>query len=177
MKTHVIWLTGVSGAGKTTLGNLLKIEFAKRKKPVEMLDGDIVREFFGNDLGYSRKERIFNIKRIVFCAKLLSDHGINVVVANIAPYYEIRDFIRKKIENYIQIYIKVSLENVKLRDPKGLYKAIVNGQSGPMIGVDDQYDVPRNPHLIIDTNIDEIDTSFKKILAFLESKNILGKES
>src|SRR5437868_13061141 len=92
--SKIIWLTGLSGAGKTTLSELIVQDFKQSNLPVALLDGDVVRAFFEHDLGYERKDRIQNVKRIAFAAHLLALHGTNVIVANIAPYNEVRDFIR-----------------------------------------------------------------------------------
>jgi adenylyl-sulfate kinase len=168
----VIWLTGISGAGKTTLGMMLSERLKAKNKPVEFLDGNIVRDFFENDLGFTRQERILNVKRIAFAAKLLAEHGVNVIVANIAPYYEVRDFIRRHINNYIQIYLKTSLEEVQKRDIHGHYKKYKSGELKNLIGVDDSYDVPRNPDLVIDTTVEEPKQSFEKIMDYLEKTGI-----
>lgn len=172
MKTnHVIWLTGISGSGKSTLGLRLTELFRRCGLPVEFLDGDVVRDFFENDLGYSRPERLLNIRRITFAAKLLSDHGINVVVANIAPYFEARDFIRRKLSRYIQIYCAATLDRVVRSDVKGLYGR--GDTEGPLIGVDDVYDIPRSPDLILHTDTETEDESFMTLQCFLEGKAIL----
>ena len=173
--SKVIWFTGISGAGKTTLAELVKQEFESRKLPIVLLDGDVVRDFFENDLGYSRLDRIQNVKRIAFAANLLALKGINVIVANIAPYYEVRDFIRRKLEDrYIQIFINSSVESVTVRDIKGYYKKIAEGKMDNLIGVDDAYDLPRNPDLVIDTNNSQVSESCQIICRFLkEKKNYL----
>ncbi|MBU0573953.1 MAG: adenylyl-sulfate kinase [Candidatus Margulisbacteria bacterium] len=159
----VIWLTGISGSGKTTLGRLVYEKFKSLCKRVEFLDGDIVRDFFENDLGYSRRERILNVKRIAFAAMLLAKNDVTVIVANIAPYYEVRDFIRKNIPNYIQVYIKASLDSVRKRDVKGLYGNATNN----MVGIDDAYDIPRNPDITVDTDRESVEESLNKILEHL----------
>jgi len=166
--SKIVWLTGISGAGKTTLANSLFEEFKKRQLPVTILDGDKVRDFFEGDLGYSRQERIMNVRRIAFTAHELCQNGVNVIVANIAPYYEVRDFIRRKLSaNYIQIYLKVSLDEVTRRDVKGLYKQFNTGNLENIIGADDGYDVPRNPDLVIQTGNEDAQTSLKKIIDFI----------
>lgn len=169
---YVVWLTGISGAGKTTLGQALKKELEKKYDRIEFLDGDLVRDFFENDLGYTRKERILNIKRIAFAAMLLAKNGINVIVANIAPYYEVRDFIRKHIKNYVQVYLKVSHEEVRKRDAKGFYKRHEKGELKNLIGMDDIYDVPRKPDLVIDTERESIEKALDKILNYLKAKGL-----
>ena len=166
---HVIWLTGISGAGKTTLGKLIKEKLEQENKSVELLDGDMVRRFFEDDLGYTHRDRMFNVKRIAFAAMLLAKNGTNVVVANIAPYYEVRDFIRARIDNYIQIFLNVSLEEVMRRDVHGHYKKYKEGKIKNLIGVDDNYDVPRNPDLVIDTTSETVDESLTKIMHYLET--------
>lgn len=169
----VIWLTGISGSGKTTLGKMLKKKLDKKNESVELIDGDKVREFFEHDLGYTRNDRIMNIKRITFAAKLLAENGTHVIVANIAPYYEVRDFIRKHIKNYIQIYLKASLEGVMKRDVKGHYRKHANVVMKNIIGLDDKYDIPRNPDLIIDTEAESAEQSFEKILNYLEKHKLI----
>ena len=148
---NVIWLTGLSGSGKTTLSLKLQEKLRELSVRTELQDGDEVREFFGADLSYERKDRIANVKRIGFAAHLLSRNGVNVIVANIAPYYEVRDFLRKNIPNYIQIYLKSDLESSLKRASKGYYERLKNGNLRNFIGVDDVYDVPRTPDLTIDT--------------------------
>lgn len=152
-----MWLTGISGAGKTTLAVRLVKDLKARGVDVELLDGDIVRDFFENDLGYSRQERILNIKRIAFAAKLLADHGICAVVANIAPYFEARDFIRRKLPSYSQVYVQVSVDGARRRDVKGHYKNASDGKLSNLIGVDDGYDTPRSPDLILNTETVDAD--------------------
>lgn len=160
----VIWLTGLSGSGKTTLGTLLKKRLEELKLDVEFLDGDIVRDFFEHDLGYRRKERTANVKRIAFAAKLLADHGVTVIVANIAPYYEVRDFIRRKLDSYFQVYVKASLSEVRKRDAKGHYSDFQSGELTDLIGEDDGYDEPRSPDLVVDTEQQDELTSANNIM-------------
>lgn len=169
---YVIWLTGISGSGKTTLGIGIKEYLEKKYSQVEFIDGDIVRGFFENDLGYSRKERILNVKRIAFAAMLVAKNGTNVVVANIAPYYEVRDFIRKHIKNYIQIYLNISLEEVMRRDVKGHYAKYEKGKMDNLIGADDIYDVPRQPDLIVNTGETTSEESLSRIIEFLNGKKL-----
>lgn len=170
---YVIWLTGISGAGKTTLGTkLTKFLVHKAKKQTQFLDGDIVREFFENDLGYTHAERVFNVERIAFTAHMLAQNDVNAVVANIAPYYEVRDFIRRKIPNYIQIYLKASVDKVSQRDVKGHYKKASVGKNKNLIGIDDPYEIPRQPDLVIDTDRESVDESLQKIIALLKAKKV-----
>jgi len=149
--SYVVWLTGLSGSGKSTIANILHKKLSKHTTKVTILDGDIVRDFFDGDLGYTRQERIANIKRIAFVSYILSKYNILVIVANIAPYYEARDFIRRKIKNYIQIYLKADIETCLRRSPKKYYEKFIKGELNNFVGLDEPYDIPRNPHLVVNT--------------------------
>lgn len=168
----VIWLTGISGSGKTTLGRKLKQALENRYPKVEFIDGDLVRDFFKNDLGYSREERFMYVKRIVFAVMLLARNGIPVIVANIAGSYESRDFIREHLDDYIQIYLKTSVEKVMERDVKGHYARYKNGEETCLVGLDEPYDEPRHPNLIVNTEFEAVGESFQKILAYLKTQGI-----
>jgi adenylylsulfate kinase len=168
----VIWLTGISGSGKTTIGIRLQAELEKRYERIEFIDGDIVRNFFENDLGYVRSERIMNVKRIAFAAMLVAKNNTPVIVANIAPYYEVRDFIRKHIPNYIQVYLDSSQEKVVERDVKGHYARFQNFEMENMIGLDDAYDIPRCPDLVVNTDCESVQESLDDVLEMLREKGI-----
>lgn len=168
----IIWLTGLSGAGKTTIGLMLVDVLKNLGIKTYLLDGDVVREFFESDLGYTRSERIFNVRRIAFAADVLSLNDITVVVANMAPYYEVRDFIRRKLgEKYIQIYLATTFEKVKERDVKGLYAKFLNGTMNNLIGADDAYEIPRRPHLTINTAEQTVDESMETLCRYLQLKH------
>ena len=169
----VIWLTGVSGSGKSTIANLLRLKLEPKVNDLHLLDGDEIRDFFEGDLGYSRNERVMNIRRVVFAASLLAEHGILVIVANIAPYFEVRDFIRRKTKNYIQVYVRAPLEEVRRRDVKGFYRKYEKGEIKDIIGVDDQYEEPRSPDLIVNTVKEDPEKSTEKILEMLMKKRII----
>ena len=169
----IIWLTGISGSGKTTLGKQLTKKLEKRYKKVAFIDGDVVRAFFENDLGFTRNDRIMNVKRISFAAALLAQHGTPVVVANIAPYFEVRDFLRRHLNNYHQVYLRTSVEAVIERDVKGHYQKYQKGELTNLIGLDDPYEAPRNPDLILDTDTESQEESFQNLQNFLAHKGIL----
>jgi len=165
---HVIWLTGLSGSGKTTLGLRITEELKRTRKRVAFVDGETARGFFEDKLGFDRQSRIQNVKRIAFAASLLADNNVTVIVANIAPYYEIRDFIRKHIPKYIQVYCKASFEECAARDTKGHYLNASGGKIKNLIGMDQPYDVPRRPDIIVDTVNESVDESVNKILKYLK---------
>ena len=152
----VIWLLGISGTGKTTLAKELKKAFEKVGKKSYIIDGDFIRDFFDRDLGYSKEERIANIKRVLISAKVLEDNGIIPIVANIFPFQFLRDFAREKFNNYIEIYLKRDIENIKNKDFVYSDKNVV--------GVDLEFDEPTNPDLILDTSKKNIQESLKEIL-------------
>ncbi|MCO4756265.1 MAG: adenylyl-sulfate kinase [Bacteriovoracaceae bacterium] len=172
LNNKVIWLTGISGAGKTTIGSALNQKILEAGKSSLFLDGDVVRDFFEGDLGFSRADRIANVRRVGFAAKVAAELNANVVVANIAPYFEVRDFLRKKLASkYVQIYLKTSVEKVMERDVKGLYEKYKNGETKNLVGVDDPYEEPRNPDLILETDKEPLDVSIKRILDFLKENH------
>ena len=146
----VIWLTGLSGAGKTTIAEILFEEFKKQKKPVELLDGDIIRKLFPNT-GFSKEARIEHIKRVAFTASRLEQHGINVIVSLISPFEESREFAKSLCKNFHEIYIATPLEECQRRDPKGLYKKYNEGLIKNLSGVDEIYEAPKNPKATINT--------------------------
>jgi len=169
----VIWFTGLSASGKTTLGTLINKELEKKYGNVEMLDGDVTRHFFENDLGYSEEDRMTSLKRIMFGAALVARNGVPTVVACITPTYEMRDLVRRKISKYVEVYCKASVETVMERDPKGHYAKYKQGELHHLIGMDDKYDIPRHPDVICETGIETVEESFSKIQKFLAEKGIL----
>jgi adenylylsulfate kinase len=162
----VVWLLGVSGSGKTTLAERLKRDFDRKNIKSFIVDGDLIRDFFDRDLGYSKKERVENIKRVMITAFVLEQNGIVPIVANISPYQELRDLAREKFDEYIEIYLKRDIETISNKDE--VY------QGSNVIGVDLKFDIPTNPNLVLDTGSEDIDISFKRILDFLE-KRINGR--
>jgi len=159
----VIWLLGISGAGKTTLGNQLKQYFDKQNIKNCIIDGDIVRDFYDNDLGYSKEDRVSNIKRIMLSTYLLEQNGIVPIVCNISPFEFLRQFARKKFDNYIEIYLKRDIKTVTNKDD--VYKTI------DVVGVDLEFEEPQNSTLIIDTTKLTIDQSLDKIIKVFNANN------
>jgi len=152
----VIWLLGISGSGKTTLAKKLKKQFDKEHKKSYIIDGDLIRDFFDRDLGYSKDDRTANIKRVLICAKVLEENGIIPIVANISPFQELRDFARNKFKNYIEIYLKRDIQTI-------INKDFVYSDTN-VIGVDMEFDEPTNPDLIIDTSKKSINESLNEVL-------------
>ena len=146
----VIWLTGLSGAGKTTIAQILFEELKNQKKPVELLDGDLIRKIFPNT-GFSKEARVEHIKRVAFTASRLEHHGVNVIVSLISPFEESRDFAKSLCTKFHEIYISTPLEECQKRDPKGLYKKYSQGLLKNFAGLDEAYEAPKNPSANINT--------------------------
>jgi len=159
---------GISGVGKTTLGQKLKDRLEAEGHRTYLIDGDLVRDFFDRDLGYSREERIQNIKRILLSAYVLSQNGVTPIVCNIFPIEALRVFARKKIPDFYQIYLKRDLEGCVTNDVKGLYAK--KEKAGPIVGIDVEFEPPTQNDLEIQTGQESPDESFKKLYAFAKSK-------
>jgi adenylylsulfate kinase len=170
------WFTGLSGSGKTTVSNAVAKKI-KEKYPeikLEILDGDEIRENLCKDLGFSKEDRLINIQRIAFLAGKISKHGILVLVPVIAPYKEARDKARSLSENFCEVFVKASIEEVTKRDVKGLYKKAIAGEIKNFTGISDPYEEPENPDLIINTEEEDLETSVEKVLNYLSTNGYLG---
>ncbi|MCU0633616.1 MAG: adenylyl-sulfate kinase [Gemmatimonadaceae bacterium] len=166
----MVWLTGISGAGKSTLAMALADQLRADGHATEVLDGDLVRDFFDHDLGYSREDRTRNVMRIAFAAKLLADHGVIAIVANIAPYREVRARVRAKLPAYTQVYVKVALATARARDVKGLYARHAAGAEQPLVGVDDGYDEPQHPDLVLDTDVLSVHDATERLIDVVRAR-------
>lgn len=164
----VIWLLGISGAGKTTLGLKLKEYFDDQGLKSFILDGDIVRSFFDNDLSYSVDERRQNIKRILLAANVLERNGIIPIVCNISPFEDLRQFARKKLNNYIQIYLKKSLSHAQTDDVKNIYRD--NISKSMIVGIDLEFEHPSNNELVIPVDSEDVEESFSRIKTMLNER-------
>ncbi len=170
-KGIVIWLTGLPCSGKTTISKELEKYFKEKNLPIQRLDGDVVRETISKDLGFSKKDRDINIERLSYVAQMLSENGVNVVSAFVSPYQEVRDFARELCENFVEVYVKCDIEECKRRDVKGMYEKALKGEIKDFTGVDDPYEPPKNPEVVVDTEKEEIEKSVEKIIEFIELKS------
>src|SRR5437870_7951287 len=171
-----IWFTGLSGSGKSTLSEVIEHRLKARGRNVEVLDGDIVRTHLSKGLGFSREDRDTNIKRIAFVASLLTRNGVVCISAAIAPYHEARDWARKEIGNFVEVYVKCPIEVCRQRDVKGLYKLVDEGKIKNFTGVDDPYEEPVHPELIIETDKETVEESVTRIFAKLTELGYLETE-
>jgi adenylylsulfate kinase len=174
-KSPVIWLTGLSGSGKSTIANELSIRFQEEGKLSYILDGDNVRMGLNKDLGFSDDDRKENIRRIAEVSKLLSDAGVIVITAFISPFIQEREEAKKITgeENFIEIFVSASLEVCEERDPKGLYKKARSGEIRMFTGIDSPYESPINPDLTISTHLYDVSECVEQINAYLLSNNII----
>jgi adenylylsulfate kinase len=169
-----LWFTGLSGAGKTTIAEIVERQLRARLGRVEVLDGDIVRTNLSKGLGFSREDRDTNILRIGFVADLLTRNGVGVIVSAISPFKEARDQVRRRIgEDFIEIFVDAPLEVCAERDVKGLYKKAFAGEISQFTGVSDPYEPPTAPELHIKTNEEEPHESARKVIAKLEELGYL----
>lgn len=170
--SFLIWFTGLSGSGKSTIANSLESELLKMNISTYTLDGDNIRKGINNDLTFSPKDRSENIRRIAEVANLFIDAGVVVLGAFVSPYRKDRENIKKivGVDNFIEIYINTSLEECEKRDVKGLYKKARKGEIKNMTGIDAPYEAPINPDIEIKTEILSIDKSVKRILDIIIKK-------
>ena len=171
MSGYTLWFTGLSGAGKSTVAEIVEQRLRERGEPVEVLDGDVVRTNLSKGLGFSKEDRDTNIRRIAFVADLLSKHGVAVITAAISPYRETRDEARELMgDRFIEIYAKASVEECARRDVKGLYEKAFAGEIKEFTGVSDPYEEPLEPEVVLDTENETPDQSADKVLAFIDSR-------
>lgn len=160
----VLWFTGLSGSGKTTIAHEVEEKLLDAGVPVEILDGDVVRENLSKGLGFSEEDRNTNIRRIAFVAHLLQRNGVFVITAAISPYRAIRDEARAMIKDFIEIYADAPLEVCEERDPKGLYKKARAGEIKGFTGIDDPYEAPESPEVVANTDKEDVSQSAQKVI-------------
>lgn len=171
-----IWFTGLSGAGKSTLAEAVAQRLQAQGELVEIMDGDAVRTHLSKGLGFSREDRDTNIKRIAYVCSLLTRNGVICISAAIAPYREARAWAREEIGDFIEVYVKCPLEVCRERDVKGLYKLVDEGKIQHFTGIDDPYEEPENPDLVIETSRQSLAESVETLLAKVRSLGYLQQE-
>ncbi|MGK2931986.1 MAG: adenylyl-sulfate kinase [Solirubrobacterales bacterium] len=173
-KGFTLWFTGLSGAGKTTISELLATELKARGSRLEILDGDIVRENLSKGLGFSKEDRDTNVRRIAFVADLLSRNGTPVITAAISPYKQIRDEAREMMgDRFIEVYIEASVDACAERDVKGLYAKAFSGEIKEFTGVSDPYEAPENPEVTIHTEAESPEESAARLIQYLEERELI----
>lgn len=164
LKGATLWFTGLPSSGKSTIGRILERQFRKWKLKVELLDGDVIRTNLSKGLGFSKEDRDANIKRIGFVCHLLSRNGVLAIAAAISPYREVRDYNRRMIGSFVEVYVKASVEECEKRDVKGLYKKARAGEIKGFTGVDDPYEEPLRPEIVCDTEKESPEESAEKVI-------------
>ena len=165
----VLWFTGLSGSGKSTIATRVNRELERRGVPVEYIDGDALREVFPNT-GFTRAEREEHLRRTGYMASRLAAHGITVVASLVSPYRESREFIRRLCRDFIEIYVATPLDECERRDVKGLYARARRGEIRNFTGIDDPYEVPERPELTLDTRVLSVDQCVSRVLERLENQ-------
>ncbi|MCA9088879.1 MAG: adenylyl-sulfate kinase [Planctomycetaceae bacterium] len=175
-KGCVLWFTGLSGAGKSTIANTVDHKLHAQGKHTYLLDGDNIRMGLNKNLGFSPEDRTENIRRIGEVAKLFSDAGLITSTAFISPYKADRDLVRAMLPEgeFVEILVEASLETCEERDPKGLYKKARAGEIKGFTGIDAPYEAPEKPELVLDSNSKGIDELADEVIAFLEAKGFLA---
>ena len=174
-KSKVLWFTGLSGSGKSTIANATEHLLHEMGLQTYILDGDNIRMGLNKDLGFSAEDRTENIRRITEVSKLFADSGSLVLTAFISPYRSVRDKAREIIgdEDFIEVFVSANLSVCESRDPKGLYKKARAGEIKGFTGIDDPYEEPLSPEIIIETDKHDIDTCAQQIIDYLSDKNII----
>ncbi len=174
-KPCVIWFTGLSGSGKSTIANALERALFERGHHCYLLDGDNVRQGLNGDLGFTDEDRVENIRRIGEAAKLFVDAGLIVMTAFISPFRTERQLARDVVENdeFIEVHMSTSLEVCEERDPKGLYKKARAGEIPFFTGIDSAYEAPMSPELVIDTGVNDIQTCTEQLINYLVEKQYI----
>ena len=175
-----VWFTGLSGSGKSTIAEMLFHEFQARGMQTEILDGDVVRQNLSKGLGFSKEDRDTNILRIGFVADLLTRNGVATICCPISPYKAARDAVRAQIGRFVEVYVHATVEEIAAnRDPKGLYKKALAGEITGFTGVDDPYEAPEDPELMVDTIVETPEESLQRVtdtlqrLGYLEDATLL----
>ena len=175
-KGFTLWMTGLSGSGKSTITEVLIDEFEDRDIPLEVLDGDVVRENLSKGLGFSKEDRDINIRRIAFVADLLSRNGVPVITAAISPYRETRDHARQLHEGnstFVEVFVATSLEDCEERDTKGLYAKARSGEIKEFTGISDPYEEPETPEIRVETHDKTPEESAAQVLEYLEGEGLI----
>lgn len=172
-KPCLIWFTGLSGSGKSTIATALEQELFRRGYHTYLLDGDNVRHGLNKDLGFTDKDRIENVRRIAEMAKLFVDAGLIVISAFISPFKVEREMAKALLEDgeFVEVYMSASLEVCEGRDPKGLYRKARIGEIKRFTGIDSEYEVPLSPDLIIDTENTSVELCVAGLINFLQNNN------
>jgi adenylyl-sulfate kinase len=172
-KGFTLWFTGLSGAGKSTLSEIVAQRLRDAGRKVELLDGDVVRTNLSQGLTFSKEDRDTNVRRIGFVCELLSRNGVVAIVAAISPYRDVREELRARMPNFIEVYVECPIDALTVRDVKGLYKKALAGEIQQFTGISDPYEPPLNPHMSIRSDKEQIPESVDRIWAMLKGRELV----
>jgi len=175
-KGFTLWFTGMSGAGKSTISRRIEQRLRALGAKVEVLDGDLVRTHLSKGLGFSKEDRDENIRRIGFVCELLSRNGVIAIAAAISPYRAVREEVRARIANFVEVYVQCPIEVLAERDVKGLYKKAMAGEITQFTGVSDPYEPPLEPEVMVDSSRETPEQSVEKIWATLEHLGLVSRD-
>ena len=167
MEPAVLWFTGLSGAGKSAIANQVYEELKNKGIRVERLDGDSIRDIFPST-GFSQEDRENHVKRVGYLASKLENNGVFVVCSLISPFQQSRDFVRNQCKNFVEIYVSTPIEECEKRDPKGLYAKVRRGEIKNFTGIDDPYEVPQKPEIVIDTTAIPLEKAVQMVLNMIK---------
>jgi adenylyl-sulfate kinase len=173
-KGFTVWFTGMSGAGKSTISRLLELKLRQFGARVEVLDGDVVRTHLSKGLGFSKEDRDENVRRIGFVCELLARNGVIAMAAAISPYRDVRDEVRARIPNFVEVFVECPLEVLAERDVKGLYRRALAGEIAQFTGVSDPYEPPLSPEVTVNSSRESPEESVEKIWATLERLGLVS---
>jgi adenylyl-sulfate kinase len=172
-KGFTLWFTGLSGAGKSTLSEIVVQRLRDCGRKVELLDGDVVRTNLSQGLSFSKADRDTNVRRIGFVCELLSRNGVIAIVAAISPYREVREELRERIPDFLEVYVECPIDALSQRDVKGLYKKALAGEIQQFTGISDPYEPPLNPHISIRSDKEQVMESVERIWAMLNGRELV----
>ena len=174
-KGFVLWFTGLSGAGKSTISNIIEARLRAAGAKVELLDGDVVRTHLSKGLGFSKEDRDTNIRRIGFVAAEIERHGGVALCAAVSPYRTTRDEVRHMVgaDHFVEVFVDTPLEVCERRDSKGVYAKARRGEITGFTGIDDPYEVPENPEISLDTVVTGPDENARRVLEYLERQGFV----
>ncbi|MBN1312240.1 MAG: adenylyl-sulfate kinase [Anaerolineae bacterium] len=175
-KGFTLWMTGLSGAGKTTIARIIEDELKARGLRIERLDGDVVRQSLTRDLGFTKEDRDKNIERVTFVAKLLSRNDVGVIACFISPYQSVRDMVRAETTNFIEVFVDAPLDTCIERDVKGMYAKAMAGEIANFTGISDPYEPPDNPEITVHTDQETPEESAASIIRYLEEQGFIPVE-
>jgi adenylyl-sulfate kinase len=173
-KGFTLWFTGMSGAGKSTISRLLELKLRQFGARVEVLDGDVVRTHLSKGLGFSKEDRDENIRRIGFVCELLARNGVIAIAAAISPYRDVRDEVRARIPNFVEVFVECPVEVLAARDVKGLYRRALAGEIAQFTGISDPYEPPLSPEVTVNSSRETPEQSVEKIWATLERLGLVS---